>query len=198
MGNTMSQPDINPDKLVPKPILKPVLFSLLTLLSGIIIGSGVTLMTADRFKSKPVPPGPEYLSGRMISHLVRELNLSPEQQQQLDPIVKQHMEAMDKIRQEARPQIAEEIKQMNDAIMALLDEGQQQIWNDKIQRMQDNFPRMGQHRGPGSPRDRSDPNSRPDDPRSQRRSRYSRPPENRERPEFSPPPGPERMEEPAL
>jgi hypothetical protein len=180
----MSQPVINPDKLVPKPVLKPVLFSVLTLVSGIIIGSGVTLMTAERFKNKPVPPGPEYLSERMIDHLVRELNLLPEQQQQLDPIVKQHMEAMDKIRQDARPLIAEEIKQMNDEIMALLDEGQKQIWNDKIQRMQDNFPRMHQRRGSGyTPRDKSDPNFRSDDARPPRYFRDGRPPENRERPE---------------
>lgn len=192
----MSQPDINPDKLALKPVLKPAIFSVLILISGIIIGSGVTLMTAERFQKKPVPPGPEYLSGRMVEHLIRELHLSPEQQQQLDPIVKQHMEAMDKIRQDARPLIAEEIKQMNDGIMALLDEGQEQIWNNKIQRMQDNFPRMRQRRGPGyTSRDRSDPN-RPDDARPPRYFRDGRPPENRERPEFPPPPGPERLQEP--
>jgi hypothetical protein len=194
----MSQPDINPDKLALKPVLKPAIFSALILISGIIIGSGVTLMTADRFKQKPVPLGPEYMSGRMIDHLVRELHLLPKQQQQLDPIVKQHMEAMDKIRQDARPLIAEEIKQMNDEIMALLDEGQKQIWNEKIRRMQDKFPRIHQRRGPGGypSRDRTDLNFRPDDSRPPRYFRDGRPPENRERPELPPPPDPERMEEP--
>lgn len=194
----MSQSETNPEKLVPKPVMKPVLFSILTLVSGIIIGSGVTLMTAERFKKEPVPPGVEYLSRRMIDHLIRELDLSPEQKKQLDPIVKQHMEAMEKVRDTARPQIAEEIKQMNDEIMSVLDKEQKSIWENKIKRMQDNFPRMGQRRGPGyAPRDRSDPNFRPDEPHPQYRFRDNRPPENRERPEFSPPPGPGRMEEPA-
>ncbi|MHC4905048.1 MAG: hypothetical protein ACYTEN_04400 [Planctomycetota bacterium] len=196
MGNTMSQPDINPDKLVPKPVLKPAIFSVLILVSGIIIGSGVTLMTAERVKKKSVPPGPEYLSRRMINRLVRELNLSPEQQLQLNPIVKQHMEAMEKIRQEARPQISEEIKQMNDSIMALLDEGQKKVWADKIQRMQDNFPRMGSRRGPRSPRDRPEPNSRSDDPRPPRYFRNGRPPENRGRPDAPLPPRDEETERP--
>lgn len=185
----MNQPDINPEKLIPKPVLKPVLFSILILVSGIIIGSGATLMVADQFKAKPLPPGPEYMSRRMIEHMVRDLHLSPEQQEQLGPVVKQHMEAMDKIREEARPKIAEELKQMNDGIMAILDEEQGQIWTNKIRRMQDNFPRMHQRRRPGyNPKDRSDPNFRPDDPRPPRPYR-NRPPENRERPEVPPPLG---------
>jgi hypothetical protein len=185
----MSQPEINPEKLVQKTVLKPVLFSILILASGIIIGSGVTLMTADQFNKKPVPPGPEYMSKRMVERIIRELGLSPQQQEQLDPIVKQHMEAMDKIREEARPKIAEELKQMNDEIMAILNEGQKQIWNDKIQQMQDNFPRMHQRRGPGyNPEDRPDPNFRPEGPRPPRPYR-NRPPENRERPDAPLPPG---------
>ena len=40
MGDTMNQADINPDKFIPQPVLKPVLFGLLILISGIIIGSG--------------------------------------------------------------------------------------------------------------------------------------------------------------
>jgi hypothetical protein len=206
MGNAMSQPEINPDILVPKPVLKPVIFSVLILVSGIIIGSGVTLMTADRFTKKPVPPGPEYLSKRMIERLIRELDLSPDQQEQVGPVVQQHMEAIEKVRIAARPLIAEEIKQMDVEIMALLDEKQKQIWNDESQRMQDNFPRDRQRRGSGNDprdrdgqrdrddprdrdgqRDRNDPNFRPDDTRDQRRSRDSQPSENRERPEDPPP-----------
>ena len=178
----MSQQDINPEKLITKPVLKPVLFSILTLVSGIIIGSGVTLM----FKKKPVPPYPENISVRMIEHLIRELQLSPEQQELLSPIVKQHMKAMDDIRQEARPKIAEEIKQMNGEIMAILDDGQKQVWNDKIKRMQDNFSRMRQRRRPE--RAPSDPNFRPDNGRFPRRYRNNRPPENRQRPDAFPPP----------
>lgn len=196
----MNQSNINPDKLIPKPVLKPVLFSLLTLISGIIIGSGLTFMISDQFKKEPPPPGPEYMSGRMIEHLIRELHLAPEQREQLKPIVKQHMEAMDDIRREARPKIAEEIKQLNDGIMALLDEGQKQIWTDKIQRMQANFPRMRQYRdrGPGrTPRDRHDPNLRPGDGRPPRRFRNNRLPENRERRGFPPPPEGENPEESA-
>lgn len=206
MGNTMTQPEINPEIRVPKPVLKPVLFSVLILVSGIIIGSGVTLMAAKRF-TKPVPPGPEDMSKRMIEHLVRELRLSPEQHEQVGPIVQQHMEAMEVLRQVARPKFAEIFKQMVDEIMPLLNEKQKRIWNDYSQRMQDDFRRNRQRRGSGNDprdrdgqrdrdsqrdrdgqRDRNDPNFRPDDTRDQqRRSRDSQPSENRERPKPPPP-----------
>ena len=195
MGGTMSQSEINPDKLASKPSLKPVLFSILTLVSGIIIGSGVTLMTADRFHRKPPPPGPEYMSRHMIERLVRELHLSPKQRQQLDPVVKQHMQAMDEIRQLARPQIAEEIKQMNNEIMSLLNEKQKQVWNDKIQRIQSYFQRMRQRRGSEKhpPGDRSDPNFRHSNPRPSRRFRNNQSPEKREPSKLSLPPGDDKM-----
>lgn len=190
----MSQLEINPDKFTPKSDLKPVLFSILILVSGIIIGSTATLMTVDQFKKQPVPPGPEYMSGRMIERITRELHLSPEQRKQLDPIVKQHMLAIDKIREVVRPKIADELKQMNDEIMAVLNEGQKQIWTDKIQRIQDNFPRMHQRRRTGrTPQDRNDPNFRPDDSRPLH-PYHNQPPEDWIRPDMPPSQGTEEME----
>ena len=121
----------------------------LTLVSGIIIGAGLTLIvTGNSNAQKSLPPAPEYMSGRMVKRIAEELKLPPEQREQLEPIVQKHMKAMDDIRQDARPKIMEEIEQMNDEIMAILEEGQQKLWQDKMKHIQEHFTRMRNRRGP--------------------------------------------------
>ena len=149
----MSQSELKPEQLPTASALKPVLMSALILFSGIIIGAGLTLIiTGDSGTQKSLPPGPEYMSGRMVERIVRELKLSPEQHEQLKPIIQKRMKAMDDIRSQARPQINNELKLMNEEIIAILDEGQKQIWEDKVKKMQKHFTQMRQRRGPGDRR----------------------------------------------
>lgn len=159
----MNQSDSKPGHLPATPVKKAILFSTLILVSGIIIGAGLMLIvTGNSNPQKSLPPAPEYMSNRMVKRIADELKLPPEQQEQLGPIVQKHMKAMDDIRQDARPKIMEEIKQMNDEIMAILDEGHQQLWQDKMKHMQEHFTRMRNRRGSGDRRRSGrDPNSRP-------------------------------------
>ena len=159
----MNQSDPKSEHLPVTPARKAILFSALTLVSGIIIGAGLTLIVTDNSNAqKSLPPAPEYMSGRMVKRIAEELKLPPEQREQLEPIVQKHMKAMDDIRQDARPKIMEEIEQMNDEIMAILDEGQQKLWQDKMKHMQEHFTRMRNRRGPdGGRRDRRNPDSEP-------------------------------------
>lgn len=158
----MNKSELKSEYHHPNVALKPILFSMLILISGIVIGSGLTLLITEiQDAQKKMPPGPEYISNRMIQRLIRELELSPEQQQQLKPIISKHMQAIDEIRKEARPKVSKEIKQMNDEILSLLDEPQKQLWQDRMQRMQDHFSRMRSRRGPGSERNNGRP-PRPD------------------------------------
>jgi hypothetical protein len=140
--------------VVPKRPLKPVLLSLLILVSGILIGSGLTFISMQRNIPKNPEPGPEYFSERMMRHMVHELQLTAEQEEQLEPIIKKHFESMNQIRIEARPKISEEIKQMNEAMLMILTEPQKKMWEDRVQRMREVSPRDGREgfgpgRGPG-------------------------------------------------
>jgi hypothetical protein len=137
--------------IAPQRSFKPVLLSLLTLFSGILIGAGATFISMQRNMPKKPEPGPEYFSQRMMRHLIDELQLTEEQRGIIQPVINRHFETIDKYRQEARPKISEEIKQMNEAIMAVLTEPQKQIWQDRIKRMREVFPRegFGPGRGPG-------------------------------------------------
>jgi hypothetical protein len=186
MGGTMNQSDLKSEPISMMSALKPILLSLLILISGIIIGVGLTLMvTGSSSAPKKLPPGPEYMSRRMVERIVHELHLSPEQHDQLKPIVQKHMKAMDEIRQEARPKISNEIKQMNEEIAAILDERQQEIWQHKIKQIQDHFTRMRRHRRPGEERrSRRHPHSQPRQGEQHRDERFHEPP-----PEGPIPPG---------
>jgi hypothetical protein len=163
--------------VVPKNPLKPVLLSLLILFSGILIGAGLTYISMQRHIPSQPEPGPEYFSERMMRHLAGELQLTDEQKAQLEPVIETHFQSMNQIRMEARPRISEEIKQMNEAIMAILTEPQKQIWEDRVKRIREVFPRegFGPGRGPGGRRrgpdgDERRPDGRPgDDDRDRRR-----------------------------
>lgn len=153
--------------VIQHPKRRPVLLSLLTLLSGILIGAGATLLFVGHAKDD-TPPLPEEFSRRMVAQLTRELALTVEQQEQINPVVERHMQVLDDIRNEARPQIRQELERMNDEIMALLDENQQQMWKDHIDRMQRRFRDFRDRRGPGF-------GERPDGDRRGREWRGERP-----------------------
>lgn len=178
MGSAMNQSTLKSEQ-GSRIVLKPIIFSLLTLFSGIVIGIGLTLISTNASNGpKTLPPGPEYMSKRMVQRIVHELKLSPEQHQQLDPIVQKHIKAMDDIRKQARPQINKELEQMNEEILSILNEQQKNIWKDRIQRMRDHFLRMRQHRGPRrNPKNGRTPNVEPDQPFDGRIDQPEQPPD---------------------
>jgi hypothetical protein len=182
----MNQSDSKSEQFPTTPAFKPVFFSTLILISGIVIGAGLTFIITGRSNiPKSLPPAPEYMSGRMVKRIAEELKLPPEQREQLEPIVQKHMKAIDDIRQDARPKIMEEIKQMNDAIMAILDEGQQQLWQKKMKHMQEYFTQMRHRRGSDSGRR----DGRGPDSQRRRGERFhkNRPPEGQFPPDERPP-----------
>jgi hypothetical protein len=186
----MNQSKSKPEQLPMTSALKPILFSILILISGVVIGAGLTLiLTGDSGTSQSLPPAPEYMSSRMVERIAKELRLSPEQHTQLGPIVQQHMKAIEDIRKQARPEINNELKLMNEKILSILDEDQRPVWKGKIQRMQEHFSKMGHRRDSGGGRrDGRGPGWRPR--REQRRRgefHERRPPEDQFPPEEKPP-----------
>lgn len=154
-------------------------FGLVILLAGLVIGVSSTL-TLVRHRPMGPPPGPEFVSRRMVHDLQRDLDLSPEQAKKIGAIVKERMQKLDEIRKEARPKVAEQLKLMNEEISAVLTEEQKRAWQDNWQRRFHRFQRPSR---PGGPRPGEGPRRR------------GGPPEDRMRrgPQlFGPPPGPNR------
>ena len=136
-------------------------FGLVILVAGVIIGGSSMLIFAPKKLINP-PPGPEFRSRRMIPPLSRDLGLAPEQAEKIKPILDKHMQKLDAIRIEARQEIAETLKQMNQEIAAILTEEQQQLWQRELDRLQRELrggPRWGE--GPGGPRFRGGQQERP-------------------------------------
>jgi hypothetical protein len=114
-------------------------FSLVILLAGIIIGASAALIVIRHMPMGP-KPGPEHIADRMIFGLRHDLGLSPQQAEQIEPIIHRHMQKLDQIRMGARPMIAEELRQMNDEIMFLLDQRQKDLWEQLIRKLSPDFP----------------------------------------------------------
>jgi hypothetical protein len=147
-------------------------FSLVILLAGLVIGSASTVIV---LRSRFGPPGGgmgQFTGGRMLGRLHRELDLSPEQREQLEPIIQKYMQELHEIRQNAARTIDERLRRMNEEISSVLDEDQQRRWQHHLEQLRERLPDRGRRRGPGTGRHRSPP-------------RF----EHQGRPEESPPPG---------
>jgi hypothetical protein len=128
-------------------------FGLVILVAGIVIGGSSMLIFAPKKLIQP-PPGPEFSSLRMIPPLRRDLDLTPEQAEKIQPILDKYMQKLNTIRTEARTEIAGTLKQMNQDIAAILTDGQKQLWRREIERLQSELrprggpgPRRGEGRG---------------------------------------------------
>jgi Spy/CpxP family protein refolding chaperone len=109
-------------------------FGLVILLAGIVIGAAASLLVVWRFPMGPMP-GPEHTADRMIQGLRHELRLSPQQRDEIEPIIRRHMERLDEIRRDARPLIENELRLMNEEIMPILNERQRAMWRQMQQRL---------------------------------------------------------------
>ena len=69
-------------------------------------------------------PGPEFDSLRMLPSLRRDLGLTSEQSRRISPILEKHMEKLGEIRTEARTEITQTLKQMNEEICEILTDRQ--------------------------------------------------------------------------
>ena len=158
MGGTMSQNETTDNPIVSNistgwrgsnkaHMWRMAFFGLVILVAGIVIGGSSMLIFAPDKVLQP-PPGPEFNSFRMIPPLQRALDLDPEQAKKIQPILDKYMQKLNTIRTEARSEIAETLKQMNQDIASILTDGQKQLWQREIRQLQDELhPRGGP--GPG-------------------------------------------------
>jgi len=123
-------------------------FGLVILLAGIVIGATSVIIL---LKPKPIGPsaGPEFVSETMIRGLGRQLRLSPEQKEKVESILQEHMQKLHEIRMNARPQIAEQLRLMNEEISSVLTEQQRQIWQERLLPLQRQLRQRGPRRGSG-------------------------------------------------
>jgi hypothetical protein len=115
-------------------------FGLIILLAGMLAGAAITLLAVKHFaRQRPMPP--EGAVVRILQQIGPRLRLSPEQSQQIDPILRRHIANLDRIREQGRDQISEELKQMNEELSVVLTEDQQRRWQRYMEELPGQFRR---------------------------------------------------------
>lgn len=125
-------------------LIQSILLGLVILAAGIAIGASITFLRLSR----PTPPpqrAPEIAAEQTLRQIGRELNLSPQQRRQLEPIFKTHFRALSDLRAQVRPQIVAQLEQMNEEILSVLDEPQQKLWQQRVRRFGEHFPTFRGH-----------------------------------------------------
>jgi hypothetical protein len=126
-------------------------FGLVILLAGMLSGAAVTLLAvgpATRAPRPPIVPPVTVLMERVIPRL----HLSPEQARQVEPIVREHYQRLAAIQQRGRTEIGEELKLMNDEMVAVLDEQQARLWQQLLQGLPGEIRHVPEWYGPGGGR----------------------------------------------
>lgn len=128
-------------------------FGAIILIAGIAIGGSSIMIFAPKKFIRP-PRAPEFASGRMVDQLQRELQLSPEQAEKIEPILTEHMETLHNIRTNAQDQIGKALDKMNKQISSILTDRQKQMWQSRLHNLQAPLrsPAPGRGGGPGGPR----------------------------------------------
>lgn len=130
--------------------MRLVILSMVILIAGIVIGSAGTALFIQKNSGKlagPIQGGAD----RMTRQLRERLNLSDEQFGKIEPIIKEHMDKLRGIQDDARPLIESEISEMKADISKLLSDAQKLLWERQIMFLERGFQghrRMG--RGGGS------------------------------------------------
>ncbi len=119
-------------------------FGLVIFIAGIVIG-GASMSIFTTHKLTRPARGREFNSLQVLPPLRRNLDLSKEQTEKIKPILDEHMKKLHELRENARSEIENTLKQMNEEISKILNQRQRKIWQRELGRLQRNL-------RPGGPR----------------------------------------------
>lgn len=190
-----ADPNTNPSLLVAQVHRwRTAFLGLVVLMAGVVIGAGAVLIWAAPRTARGRPrqgvgvgPDPGAMPAEvLVQRLRRSLQLSGQQVQAIRPIVREHMANLNRIRQETRPKVADQLRLMGQRIEGHLSRDQRPLWDPQFRRLQEQLQwsapgprgRVQEPRGPGpAPLGRQGrvPGVRPADP-GPREQRSAAPP----------------------
>lgn len=129
-------------------------FGLVILLAGMAMGAGITMIwqtkAARQQSSTQAFTGQGPAVELTVQRLKHSLGLSNRQVQAIRPIIREHMANINRIRQEVRPKVAEELRFMAQRVAMELDPRQKELWNQQFRRLSEQL--QWQLPGPRPPR----------------------------------------------
>jgi hypothetical protein len=167
MGDSMSPNELTPNSMLLLSRLqrwRMAFFGLVILLAGAAIGAGAALIWLGQRTQGRAQWGPFQgrvaearldPTARVLPNLRQYLGLTDQQMQVIAPIVKEHMANLQRLRQEVRPKVAEELREMDRQIASELNPDQRRVWERRFRRLQEQLQWQGPpYRGRGAPPER--------------------------------------------
>jgi hypothetical protein len=111
-----------------------VLLALVIFFCGLAIGVGGTLVTVVHQMIHQIQH-PEEAPPRMAARLGKLLKLAPDQQAQVEEILRARQLALQQIRREAQPRVEKELGLVERQIAAVLDDQQRELWHSTCERL---------------------------------------------------------------
>ena len=105
-----------------------VLLGILILISGMVIGAGMTAIIGRRMVMQFMDH-PERLYTKTTDRLRKRLDLSDEQTEQVREIVETRLGSLIEIHRDVRPKVEEQLMLFRDEVTKILDEDQLDNWN---------------------------------------------------------------------
>ena len=169
--------------------LRPLVFGTTLLISGAVIGSALTMLVL-RSQAERARNDPAGLSQRTAVRLIHDLDLTPEQGEQVREIFHAHHERAKAFRAEHGIAARELFAELQAEIEEVLTPDQAEQWRRRIERVRERAMREGSWRDRGDPRIEGprDRGQRPDYRYRRERPDGMRPHERFPRPEGRPPP----------
>ncbi len=172
----MNEP--NGENIAPLPApgkswIRPLVFGSVLLISGAVIGSALTMLVL-RSQAERARDDPAGLSQRAALRLIRELDLTPEQGEQVREIFHAHHERARAFRVQHSSAARELFAELQAEIEEVLTPDQAEQWRRRIERARERAMHEGSRRDRGAPRMEGprDRGPRPDDGyRGERRER---------------------------
>jgi len=123
-------------------------FGVVILLAGMLGGAAVTLLLVGQARPHPVIDD-RALVEPMIGRLSGPLHLTPEQRQQVEPVLQRHMARLGQIRSDGQKAIAEELRLMSQEMAGVLTEDQMHLWERFFLDLPGSVRHIPQELGPG-------------------------------------------------
>lgn len=163
MGNVMKHADSNENPTV---LLRRMhrwrmaFFGLAILLAGVTIGAAGAILVVRPTGGPRLLPIEMMVRG-LLTKFREELRITDEQAEQIRAVLEARMKNLQKLREEARPKIEEQLKAMKAEVNEVLTEEQQKRWQEMLKHVEREFHR-GMRRGPGMPGGPGGPGGPPD------------------------------------
>jgi hypothetical protein len=151
MGNS-----VNPGENAESPMVllrrlhhwRMAFFGVVILLAGMLGGAAATLLVIGHLgPDRPQPP--VHAVKMMLARLSGPLHLTPEQRQQVEPILQKHLVKLDRIQADGQKAITEELRLLSQDMGGVLTEDQMHLWEQLFLGLPGPIRHIPEGRGPG-------------------------------------------------